>query len=179
MDKNVAMALEQATQNFQRNVLPGITEGGIGAGQYGGGSRGEIATGLAMSDLNKQALQTAMGAYGDQYSQDRAANLLSQAQMGETALGASQQLGGLISGQQAGIGQGITAGGGLYNLGMGGQQAPWDQLGQYADLLGGPLVLGSSTAVGGSGSTPLLGGSGEGGKIEASDAMFGGLSGLF
>ena len=65
LDKNVAMALEQASQNFNRNVLPGIRGEAIGAGQYGG-SRGEIAQGLAASDANRQALQSAMGAYGDQ-----------------------------------------------------------------------------------------------------------------
>lgn len=178
LDKNVAMALEQASQSFNRNVLPGIRGEAIGAGQYGG-SRGEIAQGLAASDANRQALQAAMGAYGDQYAQDRAANLQSQAMMGQTALGATEQMGGLLGGQQAGVGQGVQTGGGLVNLGMGGQRAPWEQLGQYADLLGGPTILGESTAVGGSGSQPILGGSGEGGKIGASDALFGGLGGMF
>jgi hypothetical protein len=166
LDKNVAMALEQASQNFQRNVLPGIRGEAIGAGQYGG-SRGEIAEGLAASDANRQALQAAMGAYGDQYAMDRAANLQSQAMMGQTALGAAGQMGDILGAQQTGVGQGVQAGQGLYNLGMGGQQAGWDQLGQYANILGGPTVLGTSTATGVSGSEPIMG---------FKEALTGGLS---
>ncbi len=74
LDKNVAMALEQASQNFSRNVAPSIKRDAIAQGQYGG-SRGDLALGTAASDANRQALQSAMGAYGDQYAQDRAANL--------------------------------------------------------------------------------------------------------
>lgn len=162
LDRNVAMALEQASQNFNRNVLPGIRGEAIGVGQYGG-SRGEIARGLAASDANRQALQSAMGAYGDQYAMDRAANLQSQAMLGQTALGATGQMQDILGGQQAGIGQGVQTGQGLYNLGMGGQQAQWDPLMQQAGLMGEPLVLGQTTATGTSVSDPVLGGSGGGG----------------
>ena len=99
--------------------------------------------------------------------------------MGQTALGATGQMQDLLGGQQAGVGQGVQTGQGLFNLGMGGQQAQWDPLMNQAGLMGQPLVLGETTAVGGSGSTPILGGSGDGGKITGMDAMFGGLGGMF
>jgi len=41
------------TDNLQRNVLPGIRSGALGAGQYGGSRQG-IAEGLALSDYTKQ-----------------------------------------------------------------------------------------------------------------------------
>ncbi len=166
LDKNVAMALEQASQNFSRNVAPSIKRDAIAQGQYGG-SRGDLALGTAASDANMQALQSAMGAYGDQYAQDRSANLLSQQMMGQTALGATQQMQGLLGGQAANVGTGVQAGTGLYNLGMGGQAAQWDPLRQQAGLLGGPLVLGESSASG-TGSS-----SGKGSSFNAGASLFG------
>jgi len=109
LDKNVAMALEQASQNYQRNILPDIEREAIAQGQFGG-TRGQLAEGLAMSDMNRQALQSAMGAYGEQYAADRAANLQSQAMMGQTALGATGQMQDILGGQMAGVCQGVQDG---------------------------------------------------------------------
>lgn len=50
-------AAQSATTNFQRNVLPGIQQTASQAGA-GAGSRGAIAEGLAMGDLNAQIAQT-------------------------------------------------------------------------------------------------------------------------
>lgn len=147
LDKNVAMALEQASQSFQRNVAPSIEREAIAQGQFGG-TRGDLALGTAASDANRQALQAAMGAYGEQYATDRAANLQSQAMIDQTALGATGQMQDILGGQVAGVGQGVQAGGGLFNLGMGGQAAQWDPLMQQAGLLGQPLVLGDTVSTG-------------------------------
>jgi hypothetical protein len=146
LDKNVAMALEQASQNFRRNVLPGITHDAIAAGQYGG-SRGEIAQGLAASDANRQALQAAMAAYSDQYQTDLAA----KAQQDQNRLAATQQIQNIMAGQAGNVGAGAQTGGQLIDLGMApssiyassyGNQ--WLPLQYQQQLLGSPVVLGNS-----------------------------------
>ena len=153
LDKNVALALEQASTNLKRNVLPSISRDAQAAGQFGG-SRQDIATGLALSDANKQALQTAMGAYGDQYSSDRAANLLSQSQNDATRLGAAQIIQDLLTGNSNNVSQGALTGQQLQNT------AYWNPLMNYAQILGQPVVLGESQGTGSSssGSTGVSGG---------------------
>jgi hypothetical protein len=151
LDNNVALALEQASTNLSRNLLPQIGRDAQAQGQYGG-SRQQIAEGLAMSDANQQALQSAMGMYGQQYEGDRAAQLASQQQADATRLGAASQIQSLMSGQVASADQGVTTGQGLANLGMSsanalsaGNDEQWKQLMNYAQTLGQPIVLGSST----------------------------------
>lgn len=146
LDKNVAMALEQASQNFRRNVLPSIHDEAMAAEQYGG-SRGEIAEGLAMSDLNEQALRTAMQAYGDQYQTD----INAQALQDRNRLEAAQTIEGIMRGQTENVGRGVQTGRQLTNLGL----APadiyaqaynnrWLPIQYQQQLLGGPVVLGES-----------------------------------
>ncbi len=148
LDKNVALALEQASTDLSRNMLPQIGRSAEAAGQYGG-SRQQIAEGLALSDANRNALQSAMGAYGDQYQSDRAANLLSQQQADATRLAAGQQISNLMGAQQTGVGQGVQTGMNLANLGMGQMDAygnaanlGWSPLMNQAALLGQPVTLG-------------------------------------
>lgn len=162
LDQNVAMALEQASQNFSRNVAPSITRDAVAMGQYGG-TRGDLALGTAAGDANKQALQQAMAAYQNQYQGDRAANLQSQAQIDATRLGAAGQIQNLMQGNAANVGQGVQTGGQLMNLGMGSSdlynqlsQIPWQNLQNYQQVLGSPTILGTTTATGRSGSNPVL-----------------------
>lgn len=147
LDKNVALALEQASTNLQRNILPSIGREAQASGQYGG-SRQAIAEGLAMSDANKQALQTAMGAYNDQYGRD----VTAKAQEDQNRLQAANIMQALISGQAGQVAQGVQTGQGLTNLGMMpydiyGQMAnlSWNPLMNYASIIGSPLVLGRSS----------------------------------
>lgn len=138
LDKNVALALEQASTDLSRNLLPQIRSDAGAAGQYGG-SRQNIAEGLALSDANRNALTAAMGAYGDQYSSDRAANLQAQAQQDQTALGAAQQIQNIMTGNTANLGAGMDMAGGFQNL-------QWNPLMNYANILGQPIVLGESAS---------------------------------
>jgi hypothetical protein len=156
LDKNVALALEQASTNLTRNVLPAIGQNAQAAGQYGGTRQG-IAEGLALSDANKQALQTAMGAYGDQYAQDRAASLASQAQQDQTRLNAATQIQQVLGNAAGNVTTGANTGQQLLNLGMGGAQAigqagnmQWNPYMNYANLLGAPIVLGNMGSTGAS-----------------------------
>lgn len=61
--KNAFDAMQQgATDNLQKNILPGIRSGAIGAGQYGGSRQG-IAEGNAIGDFQK-AQQQAISQFG-------------------------------------------------------------------------------------------------------------------
>jgi len=54
----------QANQNLQENILPGIDQAGMQAGQYGGGSRADLAKGVAIRGMN----QNVMNAMAPQYA---------------------------------------------------------------------------------------------------------------
>lgn len=77
------------TQNFQRNVLPGIQAGATLAGGYGGSRQG-IAEGLAMSDLNNQILQSQNQLYGTAYENAAARQAQMTGQLSAQNLAASQ-----------------------------------------------------------------------------------------
>jgi hypothetical protein len=162
LDRSVATGLDQASQNFQRNIAPSIKRDSIAKGQYGG-TRGDLALGTAAGDANSQALNAAMGAYQNQYQGDRAANLQSQVANNQMRLGAGQQMGGLIQGNADNTAQGIGLTQQLAQLGMAPsnmysqlqqqQRAPLDQQQQ---TVGGPQVLGYNNATGTSASNPEL-----------------------
>lgn len=162
LDQNVALALDQASRSFQRNVAPSIERDAISMGQFGG-TRGDLALGTAAADANRDALTAAMGAYGDQYTQDRAAALASQQQRDQTRLAAGQQIQDILGAQQAGAAQGVDVGQNLQGLGMGqgdifstAAQQQWSPLQQQQQLLGAPTVLGASESTGASSSEPIL-----------------------
>lgn len=167
LDKNVGLALEQASTDLSRNLLPQIGRDAQSAGQYGGSRQG-IAEGIALSDANRNALQTAMGAYGDQYASDRAANLASQQQADATRLAAAQQIQDIMAGQGNNTAQGVQTGQQMVGLGMAPSDiyaqlsnAQWNPLMNYANILGQPIVLGQANSSGSSKSSS----SGQGFKI--------------
>jgi hypothetical protein len=78
--QNVQGAIDQATQGFKRQVIPGLTEAGVGAGAYGT-SRDALARGEA-AGLAQQGIQNMTGQmYAQQYGVDeqRRANALNLA----------------------------------------------------------------------------------------------------
>lgn len=166
LDTNVALTLEQVSENLRRNVLPAIRSDAQSMGQFGGARQG-VAEGLAISDANKQALQTASKMYGDQYVSDRAANLLSQRQGDATRLAAVQGIMDLISGGTAAASQGVQVGEQLANLGLlptdiraNMANLQWNPLVNYANILGAPVVLGSASSQGTAGARETASASG-------------------
>ena len=162
LDQSVSTGLDQTSSNFQRNIAPSIKRNAVAQGQYGG-TRGDLALGTAAGDANKQALASAMGAYQNQYQGDRAANLQSQMANNQMRLGAAQQMGGLISGNSANTMAGVNGAQNLMNTGMAGStinrqlsNQQWDPINNQRGTLGGPQVLGNTSATGTSGSTPIF-----------------------
>ena len=173
LDRYVADTLSRSAEGFNRNIAPGIRRDAQSMGQYGG-SRGDLALGTAAGDANQDAMQAAMQMYSQQYQGDRAAGLASQQQQDQTRLAAGQQIQDIMGAQQTGAAQGIDAGVGLQNLGMGrgdiyGQaaQQQWSPYQQQQGILGGPTILGTTTSTGTSSSEPILGGGAAGGLLGA------------
>lgn len=115
-------------ENFNRNILPGITSA---AGQVGGigGSREALARGVAAGDAANAIGRAATDIYGQQYA------LGAQAAAGLTdaRLSAAQALPGAAAG--------------AVNLGMQPYAASWAPLTSLANILGGPTVLGQSAGM--------------------------------
>jgi len=97
VDQMVQGAAGDVTQNYRRNIAPGIGTAALGTGNYGSSRQG-IAEGIAQSDLNRQIGDISSGIRGQAYAQglgaygqDRATTLSSQLQNRGQAIGAAQQ----------------------------------------------------------------------------------------
>jgi hypothetical protein len=178
------------TRNFNTSVMPGINQGAMAAGGFGGSRQG-IAQGLGMRGLNDSIGQAQTNLYSNAYNTDQqlnaqqsmqAAQLQAQQKIAEMndatqrlGLGNSFNLGlgqlGLGMTQanqnffntnrsldisQMGLGQsmvnnantGLTnQGQQLTNLGQTQQNAPWQQLGNFANTLSPFSGLGQSSSV--------------------------------
>jgi len=138
LDQLVQGAAQGQINNFQRNILPGISSEAQQAGQIGGTRQG-IAEGIAGSDLSQQIANLSQGIRGDAFSTqvgaqaDTLQNIIS-AQQGDQAAdiqagGLNQQnfqqfIQSLLQGnQQISQGLGTGIGLGLEGVGTGTAQA--------------------------------------------------------
>ena len=81
----------KANRNLFENVIPQIQQSGQAAGQYGGGSRNQIAQGIAMRGMNEGVFN----AMAPLYAQGYESNLNRNLQGGQTALQGLLGLGNL------------------------------------------------------------------------------------
>ncbi len=110
--QGLGQAINAANQpimdNFNENIMPSIRGGEILTGQLGG-SRGDLASGLAASRLNRDMMNNAntMGyqAYQDaQNRQSQGAQLATNAQLSQSGMGLQGYgLAGQLAGQQANL----------------------------------------------------------------------------
>lgn len=166
-----------ATNNLNRNILPGIGSGAVAAGGYGGSRQG-IAEGIAIGDTNKGITDSLSNLYSNAYGQNQQYNLGLGGLGNQLTLG----LGGLALGsqgqnmnfytQQRGLDQsGAQLGANLYNAGNAGylgqgtgiygigntqQQAPWapaqnasNIFSQYSGLGGSQVQTQQGSQLGG------------------------------
>lgn len=136
MAQAMSAAIDPIYQNLERRALPAVRSGAVAAGQLGGSRQG-IAEGLAISDANRQAMNTTAVMANDQYGRNleamqRGLALAPQSQAaqlapGQTlnAVGAEQQ-----AYEQALINEAIAR----HDFE---QRVPWDQLGAYNALVQG------------------------------------------
>lgn len=146
----IEAASRPVVENFQRNVLPSITQEGIASGGYGGTRQG-IAEGIAGQALNRQVGDIASTLSNQNYQSGLQAMLgglnTSVAQTGQQVsgqLGAqgaqNQLLGQLISGNLGGQ-QAAQGWLGQQQAGLGGAQS---LLGQQGDILKQTLMPGQA-----------------------------------
>lgn len=131
----IQAGLTDITNNFNRNIMPGIS-GNASLTNTSGGSRQGIAEGLAASDANQQATDFVNQMYSQNFQQ-----------MLDSMLGANTQLGGLQSqanaAQQGAIGQSTQ----MAALGTTPEMSAWmQQMAPYMALSG---IYGSPTVLSG------------------------------
>ena len=159
----------QVTDNLQRNILPGIASSAMQAGGFGGSRQGVVEAN-ALNDAN-QGLSNAltgmrfgdynntMGRQLQKYGMDQSYNL----GMGNLALGNKNSDQGFYTQQrgqdlqQVGLGaslfgqgnQGmLNQGQGIYNLGLTGQQAPWQAMQNFGNVAQPYTGFGSTSSSG-------------------------------
>lgn len=138
----------QVTDNLQRNILPGIASSAMQAGGFGGSRQGVVEanalndanqglsnalTGMRFGDYNN-TMQRQLQKYGmDQgfYTQQRGQDLQ------QVGLGAS-----IFNTANTGM---LNQGQGIYNLGLTGQQAPWQSMQNFGNVAQPYTGFGSTT----------------------------------
>jgi len=137
LQRAMQSAIRPLTQNYQENVLSGITDQAVQSGQSGS-SRHGIAEGIAgrgyMAQIGDITSQMAYGDYGA--GMDRMGRAIDQA-------GGVANLGMMPSSIYGQIGSQT-------------QMAPWQQLERYQGIMGDPTVLGGSSSSRG-GTTSAIG----------------------
>lgn len=128
----------QIGNDLERNTLTGIRDNANASNPFGGGSRAQLAEGLAVSDANQQYSDAASNIIGNNYFQDYGRQL-----------GASQDYinAGLNAGQaNANYAQNLHQGTqGLVNLGLSGYNSQWIPLQNYAQAVNSPTILGTGS----------------------------------
>jgi hypothetical protein len=186
----------QSNQNLQQNILPGIGQGAQAAGMYGSSRQG-TAEGMAMGNAQTGVNSALANMYLNGYGQDQNYNLgLGNLALGNKNADQNFMLGNKNSDQgfytqqrgqdlqQVGLGaslfgqgnQGmLNQGQGIYNLGLTGQQAPWQSMQNFGSVSQPYTGFGSSSQnQSGSAGAGFLGGA-----LAGSQAynIFGGNSG--
>lgn len=137
LDRMVDASSRGLIQNYQENVIPGITGAATAAGHYGSSRQG-IAQGIAARGLTDSLQDVSTNLYGGQYQadQNRALQAAGQYTGGQQAgAGILSSLSGQRFGQRMSQLQSLL--GGYAQL----PQVPWAPLNAYAGAVGGPAVL--------------------------------------
>jgi hypothetical protein len=157
----VDAALGRTTRAFNEDVLPQLRSTYIGAGQ-GGSTRQGVAEGIASDRLQQNMANTASTMYSNAYGQGLDAMLRGVAltpQTGQLLLQPSGVTSAVGAEQQA-MDQAQLSD--LVNRWNFEQNAPWQELAQYGQLVSGNFggTSNSSSNAGGTQTNPLLGAAG-------------------
>lgn len=149
---NYADAMKQQFTNdataAQNNMLQNLDARAAASGMSGG-SRHGTATAQGMEDINDQ-LQSVMAQTGyNTFDKDLDRKLGIAQQADQANLSRQEMMSGMIGQQQNAMNSGLQYGQNMQNLGMG-QYAPimmpWEAMGNYSNIIGGPTILGSGSS---------------------------------
>lgn len=178
LDEMSALITGDVTDNLKRNILPGIASSAMSVGGFGGSRQGVVEAN-ALNDANKGLSSALTGMrFGDynntmsrqlqKYGMDQGFYTQQRGQdLQQVGLGASL----FGQGNQGMLNQGQ----GIYNLGLTGQQAPWQSMQNFGNVANPYTGFGSSSQnQSGSAGAGFLGGA-----LAGSQAynIFGGNSG--
>lgn len=141
----------------QSQMLSNLDARASGAGMMGSSRQG-VAQGLGMQGINKN-LQDELAQTGfSTFDKDLQNKLGIAQQADQNTLARQGMLQNMLQNKQAAMQGGIQGSSGMQNLGMGSfapASAPWQQIQQWANTLGGPTILnnGSSSGTGWAGGT--------------------------
>jgi len=138
LQRAMQSAINPLTQNYQENVLGGITDQAVQAGQTGGSRQG-IAEGIA----GREYLQQVGDVATNMSFQDYGAGMDRQGQAIDQA-GTVANLGMMPADIMSGVGREE-------------QLAPWQQLQLQQGLIGSPTVLGGAAGASSGGTSSALG----------------------
>ena len=151
----------QDAQQAQDQMLGGLDARAAASGMSGGARHG-VAQAKGLGDIS-QNLQGQLARTGyETFDKDlqRKMDIARQADVG--SLERQKLMSGMIGGQQAAMAGGLDRGQQLYGMGRSEQMMPWEQMGQYSNVIGGPTVLGGGAShgsgMGVSGSGGIAGG---------------------
>ncbi len=145
LQQSVDAALGRTTRAFNEDVLPNIRSTFVGAGQ-GGSTRQGIAEGIAMDRLQQNLGDTAASMYSQAYNQGLDAMLRGVAlspQTGQLLLAPSGVVSAVGADQQAMNQAQLTDEVNRWNFE---QNAPWNELAQYGQLITGGFGGTSTTS---------------------------------
>jgi hypothetical protein len=149
IDPMVDAMKQSSMQNLDRmQAGTGLDAAAMG---QSGGSRHAMQNAMQASQMNQDMLDRETAMRGGAYDKDLAMKM-DIAKQADLGMGQSQdRLMQMLSGADRNIQAGIGAGQNLQNLGMGGMapymqaaMAPWQMMSQWGNVLGPPVVLGSS-----------------------------------
>lgn len=168
LDQMFGTVAQQAGEQFQEQTMPGIASMFGGAGRTGSGIQQELVGG-AMDDFQQNLLQAGANIYGQDYNRameqdiqrrQLGADIGKAGMLGAPGFQAMQQqdIANMLQAGQITQGQAqqmINAEQDRWNFQ---QQAPWQALGQYSNVVHGmPGGYGTQTQEGGGGGGGLLG----------------------
>jgi len=150
VDPAVAGMKRGVMDNLNRYVMPDIASSAVNAGQTGSSRQG-IAEGLAYSDAMKDMVDKESSMRMDAFDKDLnwKMDIANRADAGRSA--AQDKAIGLMGRGDANVKSGMGYAPTMQNLGMGmyaPTMMPWQAMGQYANTVGGPTVLGSGSQSG-------------------------------
>lgn len=149
-----------ATDNMMSNLDARAAASGMS-----GGSRHGVALGQGMSDINRNLQQNMASVGFETFDKDLDRKLQIAGQADQNTLARQQMMSNMLGSQQATTDNAVNGGTNMQNMQMGQfspYMMPWEAMGQYANVIGRPTILGSGSQSGSSSGSSFGGGFGGG-----------------